>query len=402
MDIFIARQPIFDRSLQVYGYELLYRTSLDNFFTGLDDNRATGELLYNSFLVMGLQDLTEGKKAFINFSKDLITSGVPGLLPPDEVVIEVLEREKATVQTLISCLQLKDEGYTIALDDFILDDSNLPLIAVADIIKVEYPAVSHENQMMMIQKYGSKIKFLAEKIETREDYYKAVQMGYDYFQGYFFSKPALIASKEIHSIPTNIYLIMKELFQPEPSFRNMSRIIASDLGLSYKILKLANSVHYGSRSEINNLTQALSFIGIDELKKWSSIMLLKNIKSVENAELIKVSIIRGKIMELIAQTLHLQEDFSWFYFTGMFSYIDVLMNQKMSQIMDGLPLPEEVKSALRGENNIFRKMLECVSGYDMNEDGGLERCDAILRELGGQQFMQLYQEAIHWSYNLQY
>lgn len=402
MDVFIARQPIFDRSLQVYGYELLYRTSSDNFYSGLDDNRATGELLYNSFLVMGLRDLTEGKKAFINFSKDLISTDIPGLLPPGEVVIEVLEREKATADTLTSCLRLKDKGYTIALDDFILDENNLPLIAVADIIKVEYPAVSYENQMMMIKKYGSKIKFLAEKIETREEYYRAVQMGYDYFQGYFFSKPALIASKEIRSIPANLYLTMEDLSRPEPSFRTLSRIIASDLGLSYKILKLANSVHYGSRSEIKSLPQALSFIGIAELKKWTSIMLLKNIGNVENAELIKVSIIRGKIMELIAQTLRFDEDSSWFYFTGMFSYIDVLMNQEMSQIMDGLPLPEEVKAALKGENNIFRKMLDCVSGYDMNEGSGLERCDTLLRELGNQQFMQLYQEAIHWSCNLQY
>ena len=402
MDVFIARQPIFDRSLQVYGYELLYRTSSDNFYTGRDDNQATGELLYNSFLVMGLQDLTEGKKAFINFSKDLISSGVPGLLPPGEVVIEVLERDKATVETLFSCLQLREEGYTIALDDFVLDDDNLPLIAVADIIKVEYPTVSYEDQIGMIQKYGSKIKFLAEKIETREDYYKAVQMGYDYFQGYFFSKPALIASKEIRSIPANLYLILEELFRAEPSFHKLSKIIESDLGLSYKILKLANSVHYSSRNEIKSLTQALSFIGIEELKKWSSIMLLKNIGSVENAELIKVSIIRGKIMEMLAQTLQFGEDSSWFYFTGMFSYIHVLMNQKMSQLVAGLPLPDEVKAALRGEDNVFRNMLDCVSSYDMNEDGGLERCDASLRRLGGQQFMRLYQEAIHWSYNLQY
>ncbi len=402
MDVFIARQPIFDRSLQVYGYELLHRTNSDNFYTGRDDNQATGELLYNSFLVLGLQDLTEGKKAFINFSKDLISSGVPGLLPPGEVVIEVLERDKVTVETLVSCLQLRDEGYTIALDDFVLNDDNLPLIAVADIIKVEYPTVSYEDQIGMIQKYGSKIKFLAEKIETREDYYKAVQMGYDYFQGYFFSKPALIASKEIRSIPANLCLIMEELFRAEPSFHKLSKIIESDLGLSYKILKLANSVHYSSRNEIKSLTQALSFIGIEELKKWSSIMLLKKIGSVENAELIKVSIIRGKIMEMLAQTLQFREDSSWFYITGMFSYINVLMNQKMSQLVAGLPLPDEVKAALRGEDNIFRNMLDCVSSYDMNEDGGLERCDASLRRLGGQQFMRLYQEAIHWSYNLQY
>lgn len=196
-------------------------------------------------------------------------------------------------------------------------------------------------------------------------------------------------------------MIMQELFQQEPSYRKMTRIIEADLGLSYKILKLANSVHYSSRNEIKNLSHALAFIGICELKKWSSILLLKSIGNVENAELIKVCIIRGKIMELAAKELNLPEDSAWFYFMGMFSYIDVLMNQPMFKVLEGLPLPEPVKRALLGEESIFSQMLSYVAGYDMSEPG-THACDMLACRLGSERFMELYHEAIVWAQRLEY
>ena len=162
MDAFIARQPIFDKSMKIYGYELLYRQSGDNFFTGIDDDQATAELIYNAFLVMGLQDLTDGANAFINFSKELIDSDVPFLLPKQNIIVEVLEREKVTSATVEACKRIKAVGYRLALDDFVFDQNNLPLIDMADIIKIEFPAVNRHEQYNLIKRYGTKIKFLAE------------------------------------------------------------------------------------------------------------------------------------------------------------------------------------------------------------------------------------------------
>jgi EAL and modified HD-GYP domain-containing signal transduction protein len=177
MDIYIARQPIFDRALKVYGYELLYRQSAANRFDGVDDDLATAELLYNSFAVMGLNDLTDRTLAFINFSKELIGSEIPLLLPPSSVVIEVLERDEATQSTIDACKKLREKGYKIALDDFTPTKEHFLLFDYADIIKMEYQAVSLQDQRELIKKYRRQKTFLAEKIETREDYRLALDIG---------------------------------------------------------------------------------------------------------------------------------------------------------------------------------------------------------------------------------
>lgn len=401
MDIYLARQPIFDRNMSVYGYELLYRQSMQNQFPGLDDNQATAELIYNSFLVMGLQDITEGRRAFINFSKDLIDSDVPYLLPSQTVVVEVLERNRATQATIAACQRLRNAGYTLALDDFILDEQNLPLIHLADIIKVEYPSVSHGAQRTLIQKYSPKIKFLAEKIETREDYRLAVEMGYDYFQGYFFSRPAVIGSKEIRSLDANVVQILQELSREEPNYNVLSNLVTCDLGLSYKLLKLANSIRFESKNQINTIAQALTYVGTRELRQWAAIMALKQSENIENAEMVKLSLVRGKLMELMAKTLDGSADTEGYFLTGIFSFVDILLAKPMDEILKGLPLADDVKSALlKGDNN-YRKFLDCVTACEMAVWGDKEE-QYPLRELGAQRFMDLYFDSLRWVQALNY
>lgn len=245
MDVYVARQPIFNCGMQTCGYELLYRQNSKNFFPGGNDDEITAELIYNSFVVVGLKNLTGGTRAFINFSKELISSDIPYLLPKEDVVIEILERGNATQDMVDACKKLRQLGYTIALDDFIPDQDSLPLIELVDIVKVEYPAVSFYDQRRLIRKYGSRVKFLAEKIETRADYQLAAKMGYQFFQGYFFSKPVVINSSDIATLDVNLFRITEELKKEEPNFTIIANIIERDLGLSYKLMKLANSAYFG-------------------------------------------------------------------------------------------------------------------------------------------------------------
>lgn len=364
MDVFIARQPIFDKNMKIFGYELLYRQNETNFFTGIDDDQATRELIYNTFLVMGLQDLTDGTAAFINFSKGLIDSEVPLMLPKQDIVVEVLEREQATSATISACSRLKEQGYQLALDDFVLDQNNEPLIEMCDIIKVEFPAVSREDQTALIGKYGKKLRFLAEKIETREEYGEAVKMGYDLFQGYFFSKPVIVKSREVVTLNANLVSVFRELNSPDPSYAVIADIFEEDLGLSYKLLKLANSVHMEAKNRIKSIPHALAYIGIRELKQWISLMMLKELQNVENAELVKQSLIRGKFMELIAAEMHPDAEASEFYFTGIFSSMDILLSRPMENVIQGLPISSVVKEALLGEPNIQRSMLDFVIDWE--------------------------------------
>ncbi|EHQ87253.1 EAL and HDOD domain-containing protein [Desulfosporosinus youngiae] len=397
MDAFIARQPIFDKSMNIYGYELLYRQSGNNYFTGIDDDQATAELIYNAFLVMGLQDLTDGANAFINFSKELIDSDVPFLLPKQNIVVEVLEREKVTPATVDACKRIKAMGYRLALDDFVFNQDNLPLIEMADIIKIEFPAVSRYDQNSLIQRYRTNVKFLAEKIETREEYIQASEMGYDLFQGYFFSKPSIVRSKEVAMLNTNLFSILEELNSPEPSYEIIATIIERDLGLSYKLLKLANSVYIGARSKIKSIPHALSYIGINEMYQWISLMMLKDMQNVENAELIKQSLIRGKLMELLASELYPNGENSEFYFTGIFSSIEVLLNSQIEQVLKGLPLSINVKNALLGKDNEQRRLLNFVLNWEKAHWEKIADQYPMKNE-----FMKLYLETLKWAKKLNY
>jgi len=401
MDVYIARQPIFDRNMQVYGYELLYRKSSDNFYVEMDDDQATAELIYNSFFVFGLKDLTDDSKAFINFSKELIGSDVPYLLPSQGVVFEILERGEITEKTIDACNKLKANGYMLALDDFVFDEKYLPLIEVADIIKIEFPVVKRDSQLRLINKYKSKIKFLAEKIETKEDYKQAYEMGYQLFQGYFFSRPAVINSKDIVSINSNLFRVIEELNSDEPSFSVLADIIQNDLGLSYKFLKLANSVYMSNENKIKTISQILPYLGIKELYQWISLMLLKDFQTVENKELIKISLIRARLMQLLACECDMKETSIEFFLTGIFSYLDVLLSKPMVKVLEDLPIPNNVKQALLGKNNIQKIFLDTVADYEMGNWDKIEK-DKLFREIGAKKFINLYTESLNWAQKLNY
>lgn len=401
MDIYIARQPIFDYNMIVYGYELLYRKGANNYFTEMDDDQATAELIYNSALVFGLKDLTDDTKAFINFSKELIDSDMPYLLPPQGTVVEILERGEITENTIEACKKMKDMGYKLALDDFVFDESYLPLLELADIIKIEFPEVDIDIQRRLIDKYKSKIVFLAEKIETKEEYKQACEMGYQLFQGYFFSKPSVINSKEIEPLNANLFLIIEELNSEEPRYSVITDIIQNDLGLSYKFIKLANSVYMNNKHEIKSISQIVSYLGINELYQWISIMLLKDVKNSENLELVKISLIRARLMQLFSDELNMSENSSEFFLTGMFSYIDVLLNKSMDKVLEGLQLSTNVKQALLGEDNLQRQMLKCIENFEMGTGNKIQE-DSIACKIGAKKFMALYIEALNWAQKLNY
>ncbi|MEA4899530.1 EAL and HDOD domain-containing protein [Bacillota bacterium Meth-B3] len=401
MDIYVARQPIFDRYMKVYGYELLYRRDRMNSFSGMDDDVATAELIYNSFLVMGLNDLTDGALAFINFSKGLIGSEIPYLLPCENVVLEVVERGEVTQATVEACKSLRAKGYKVALDDFVPDENNFVLLEHTDIVKVEFPAVSIPEQRTLLKQFGAAKTFLAEKIETREEYRIAADLGYSLFQGYFFSKPAIMNAKEIGSLNTDLIQIIKELNAEEPDLNAIAAHVEHDLGLSYKLLQLVNSVYYGPVYRIKTIWHALMYLGVEDLRRWFSIMMLKGLKNVENAEMIKVSLARAKLMELLVEELGDADHRSEYFFTGMFSFIDVLLNKPMKAILKGLPISDKTKRALLAEDNEYRRVLDCVIASEQGRWGELDE-QSPAGSIGVKRFMELTLEALKWARRLEY
>lgn len=401
MDVYVARQPIFDRKMNVFGYELLYRRSMNNFYEGLDDNQATAELINNTFLTMHLHELTGGTKAFINFSADMLIEEIPLLLPKESTVVEVLERVEVSDRLIQACKKLRKEGYIIALDDFVFNQSYLPLIELAHIIKIEFSAIDYRIQKQLIQEYGKKIKFLAEKVETREDYQLALDMGYDYFQGYFFSKPVVIKRKEVDSLNINLIRIVDVLNEKEPDYQKITEIIETDLGLSYKLLKLANSVLLGTRNKIHSIKHALVQLGITELRKWIYVLMLKDVQNVENKELIKTCLIRAKQMELLSHDIGIDERKLECFLTGMFSAIDILMNRSMEDLIKELPLTALVRGALMGEDNEIKELLDMVINYEVLNWDDIDGYNIHI-DLTQEDFMNRYIEALLWVRQLDY
>jgi c-di-GMP-related signal transduction protein len=369
---------------------------MNNFYEGNDADKDTAEVINNAFFVLHFDVLTEGTKAFINFTETMIVDNVPMLLPKETLIIEILEKSIISQDLIESCRNLKLAGYRIALDDFVFSTQYLPLLELVDIVKIEFAKVSLFDQRLLLSRYKNKILFLAEKVETREEYDLAFNMGYDFFQGYYFSKPVIYKGKDIAVLNTNIIRIINELYADEPEFDRISSIIQSDLGLSYKLLKVSNTVYFEAKDEIKSIKQAIVRLGIRELKRWFNILLVKDILIVENKDLIKNCIIRAKFMELIAIELSDNQEPLDYFMVGMFSSIDILLNRDMPSIVEELPFTSDVKDALCGIDNPINKALKAILDHEYNRLSDLDLMYPI-NGITQKRFMELYIEAINWA-----
>ena len=395
MEVYVGRQPIFDRHSNVFGYELLYRRSMNNFYEGVDGNQATRDLIYNAFFAMQIEDLTEGKVGFINFTDAMVRDLVPEILPKEQLVIEILENSIVDHDLIQACKSLKEKGYILALDDFVLNPSFEPLLELVDIIKIEFPNVSLETQRNLIKEHKNKIRFLAERLETREEYNVALQMGYDYFQGFFFSKPVIYKQNDIGVLNTSILNIIHQLRTLDPDYNRIAQAVELDVGLSYKVIRLSNTISFGARYSIRSVRQALVRIGILELRRWFNVLLLKDLQQVENHELIKQSLVRAHLMENLAQYCGSKEQSLDYLLTGMFSSIDVLLSKPMEEVLIGMPLVDTVKAALLGEENDLKHVLNFVKRYEAM-DINPETFDFPLGKIDLESFNGHYIEALRW------
>jgi len=371
MEIYLARQPIFNKYQEVFAYELLYRSGANKFCSSLNGDEASSEVITNSFLLIGLETLTRGKKAFINFTRNLLENDVAILLPNEIIVVEILQDIEPDEKMLNACKKLKEQGYLLALDNFKYDMKFEPLIDLVDIIKIDFLNTDQEERRAVIQRVSSKkVRFLANKVETKEDFIQAMEMGYSYFQGYFFSKPLIISRRDIPSFKLTYMKILQEINKPELDFDRIEKLLKMDVSLSFKLLKFINSLAFGFRSEISSIKQALVLLGKEELSKWFSLIALKGIGENKPEELIVTAICRARFCELVATRVGLKDRASDLFLMGMFSLIDAFLDQPMSDIIKDLPICEDIKHALIGGQNRFRDVYDLILTY---ESGDWER-----------------------------
>ncbi|MCD6303589.1 MAG: HDOD domain-containing protein [Planctomycetes bacterium] len=395
--VFVARQPIFDRDKKVYGYELLFRSGLENYYNALDADKATVDVISNSFFVIGFDKLTDGKRAFINFTRNLLVRGVAGLLPREAVAIEILEDITPDDEIIAVCSQLKKAGYTVAMDDFVYKDRDNPLVRYADIVKVDFMGTAPEQRKALAKTLSARgVRVLAEKVETAEEFDQAVEWGYSYFQGYFFSKPVVHSGRRISANKLTYMQVLNKVHQPGISYEDLEALIKQDISLTYKLLRFMNSAWFGFRSEIRSVRHALILLGPKEIKKWFALIALTQMATDKPHELMLRAIARGKIAEGLAPLVGMQEHAPELFLLGMFSLIDALVDAPMEEILEKLPLDRQIKMALLGEPCPFRTVHEMILAYERADWDHFSKCAASLKA-PEDVVPDLFRESLRWA-----
>ncbi len=398
MDFFIARQPIFNRHKQLYAYELLYRGTQFSPLEQTSGNKATTGVLSGVFLTEIIEKIASAKPCFINFTQDLLVKNLPAAFPQDQIVIEILEDVPATPEIIAACQQLKKQGYTIALDDFIYQDSLEPLIELADIIKFDFRLSTTEKiqeTLAALQRYP--LKYLAEKVETNEEFTQAKNMGFTYFQGYFFCKPESIKIKEIGAAKINLLKLLTEINQAQTTLEKIRTIIEQDASLTYKLLRYINSSYFSRISSVNSVAQAIAYLGEQELRRYLTIILLSELTTEKPSELLRLSLVRAEMCRLLArQTAHADKADELFLL-GMFSLLDAMLDVSMENACKQLSLGQDITDALRNQKGPYAPFLDIVISYEQGDEA---KCTAHIAQLDCVQHttpQKLYLEAIHFA-----
>jgi c-di-GMP-related signal transduction protein len=398
MNAYVARQPIFNRRKKIFGYELLFRDATAQPMSGLDGDLATTTVLDNTFLNIGTDALVGNKKSFINFTQNLLLQKVPLLLPKEEIVVEILESVKPTPELIAACQEIARNGYTFALDDFIYNPDWEPLMALADIIKIDFRVSSLSDIQTTLDAIGRRdgMSLLAEKVETYAEFKIAVEMGFDLFQGYFFCKPEVIKSRDISASELNLLRIIAAVNQADFDFKTLEKIIAPDVSLSYKLLRYINSAFFAKAQTINSIQQALIYMGESEIRRFVSLIGMSNLSKGKPEELIKASCIRAKVCESLASVATTPVPPAELFTLGMFSLIDAILDQDMQQVMRALPLTTNINNALVHRTGVLIGYLALVEYYERGQWALFDRLAAALK-IPKNAVPTLYCQACKWA-----
>lgn len=394
--MFIARQPIFNRDLKIYGYELLYRASeTSNAFSNATSASATAVVLGELF-EQGMGKIVGETRAFVNFDYEFILSDIIELIDPGTLVIEVLETVKFDDALLARIKYLRAKGYKIALDDFEDDFFCCPAVPMADIIKYDIRATPLDTIYTEVQEaISSNHVLLAEKVETEEEYKKVKEMGFQLFQGYFFSKPKIVSSgHKPKKSPKTVYLqILSELKNEDFSYDRISKIIESDVNLSYRLLCV---ISHKKEKHYNSIKNALIRMGRHEIERWISVVMLQNMSADKPDEIFRLSLLRSKFSEYIAEHSLFKDRKDEVALMCLFSMLDVILNSSMEEALQGLAISDDITAALVNRTGVFEPLCTLIRYY---ENGDWSEVDKYAKAINvsSEILTEGYISAIEWA-----
>jgi EAL and modified HD-GYP domain-containing signal transduction protein len=364
---YVARQPILDAGGQVFGYELLYRSGADA--TSCQDpfDLAAARVLNDAVLTLGLDTLTGGRRAFINVTRHMLLNDLATVLSPESVVIEVLENVGFDEPVVAAVKGLKDRGYSIALDDFSFDTGAAVLLPYARYVKVDVLATQSDERRKIEKAIKPGTKLLAEKVETAESFEESRKLGYQLFQGYYFCRPTTFSGGALSARRLAYARLLAALNKTNVSVNSIEDLIKHDASLTYRVLRCINSAAFGIRREIQSIRQALVLLGLDQVRKWASVWALAGLNGGASSELVTIAILRARSCELVAANARNADDASEYFLLGLCSLLEAMLGQPMATAVAELPLSENIRQALLGQENDARHVLDAVIAHERGE-----------------------------------
>ena len=390
--VFVGRQPIFDANLNLFAYELLFRQGNHQQAGVIDGDQATAQVLVNTFLEFGLEQLVGNHLAFVNFTRSILLSDELPPFPPDRLGIEILENEVLDEDLVNAVEKLSQKGFTLALDDFVYDPIWEPLIAAVSLVKIDVRSLTPsavQEQVHIMRRRGKQI--LAEKVETREEFETYKAMGFDYFQGYFLSRPEVISRETVPVNRLNTLQLLAAFQNPDIGVDDIEELVRRDVSLSFKLLRYINSAFFALTEKVSSVRQAVVYLGLGPVKRLTSMLIVSEIND-QPQELMRVALVRGNMCERLCQKAVGAEPDSYFI-VGLFSVLDALLNLPLSRILEQLPLSEKVTIAILKQEGLMGDALRCTLAY--------EECDwakVEFAEFSEEALSENYAESIRWSW----
>lgn len=394
-EVFVGRQPIYDREMRVRAYELLFRSSNDNQARFIDGDEASTEVIHGTFMDLGLESIAGDKTVFINLTRNLLMSEGILAFPSDRVVLEVLEDVEIDDDLLAALRLLSKKGYRIALDDFVYHAGPQPLLALADIVKVDLEQLQNgelAEQARELRKH--RVQLLAEKVENREQYTVCRDLGFEYFQGYYLCRPNVVRGRRVTTNRLTVIQLINKLHRPDLDLRELEQYIANDVSLSYHLLRFINSAYYGLSKPVESIHRAVVYLGRDAIRHWVTLLALRSLKD-EQGEVLVNALVRARMCQLLAESSNFLQ-YDSFFTVGLFSTLEQVLQAPMPEILAQLPMSEEVNAALLRHEGAMGEALTCALAFERESPDHTRH----FRSLDQARTGQLYLSAIAWANDL--
>lgn len=388
---FLARQPIYDRELDVVAYELLYRNSQDNQAHISDGHRATGEVVFNALVEMGLEQVIGNETAYVNVTPSFLLGGYCEALPRERVVLEILEDVEPSDEIIKALEYLSLEGYRIALDDFVIHDRLRELIRIANVVKIDVRALGREGTLDQVRRLKEfDVQLLAEKVETYDDFEFCKSLGMSLFQGYFVCQPQMLSNKPISADRLGTMQLLARLRDSRIEIAELEKLLMRDPALCVKLLRYINSSHCGLRNRVDSIRHAATLVGLRKIRIWAGLLMFGSFND-KPRELIRAANIRARMCERLAEYL-LDKNTDRCFTVGLLSLLDAFADAPLPVVLSRLPLSAEITGAILEGHGPAGRILTCVTAY---ERGDWMRVKSL--QLPNEIVRNAYFEAIAWT-----